>query len=277
VLNFSRNNTIDIEDPATLVSAQRLLTQNYEDHCIDAHKAALICGGDVRLQALAATTRASGFTTQIEASSADLQIRADFLRKRATREPHTGKCDAILVTPVSADLDGDHDTAKFLDNFSLVLGVKSTKSKSKSKSQKKSETQSTVSSPSDSLLSPPATSARRTSPSPSGQTKVIDPLDPFHISSTESRSASVLEESDDSNSFVINWTDLLLPALVVENKKMNDTKTKALNQGRMYSVSAVTFLASLGITGYPVYCLVTSGKIGGVLVTWQATKGKVRA
>jgi hypothetical protein len=57
---------------------------------------------------------------------------------------------------------------------------------------------------------------------------------------------------------------------------MNETKTKALNQGRMYSVSAVTFLASLGITGYPVYCLITSGKMGGVLVTWHATKGKVR-
>jgi hypothetical protein len=277
MLNFSRNDAVDIEDANTLVSEQTNFAHGYQRHCGHAYLAALdYCQMDVQDQAIAATKRASEFRAQINDSSKDIQKRADTVRNRATREPHTGKCDAILVTSTPAFWirDGNPDAAKFLDNFSFVLGTKSTTSKS----QTKPETQSTVPPTPDSLMIPTiAATIRRPSPSPSGQGKTVDPLDPFYVCCTESRPAPALTNPDNSNASVINWTDLLLPAFVVENKKMDETKTKALNQGRMYSVSAVTFLASLGITGYPVYCLVTSGKMGGVLVTWHATKGKVRA
>ena len=257
-----------------MVSTQTLFAENYDEHCVQASAGTFRnCSEDVRFQAHAASSRALEFAAQIRASCGDVRKRACDLRKRATDEPHTGKCDAILVTPISANLiREDSDAATFLDNFSLVMGSKP----AISKSQKSPKPQSTVPTLSNSLLTPPTTT-RQPSRSPSVETKAIDCLDPFHISCTESYSASVLENADTSDTSAIDWTDLLLPAFVVENKKTDERETKALNQGRMYSVSAVTFLASLGITGYPIYCLITSGSIGGVLVTWHAKAEQVRA
>jgi hypothetical protein len=125
------------------------------------YKAAVnYCQVDVQNQALAATTRATEFRAQINDSSKDIQKRADTVRNRATREPHSGKCDAILVTPVPAFWirDGNPDAAKFLDNFSFVLGTKSTTSKS----QTKPEVQSTVPPTPDSLMIPTTAATIRT-------------------------------------------------------------------------------------------------------------------
>ena len=70
---------------------------------------------------------------------------------------------------------------------------------------------------------------------------------------------------------------MLLPVLVAEYKRWDEDEAKSLNQGRFYCVASVTFLAALGIEGYPVFVLVTNGKVGAVLLSWQSQGKKVSA
>ncbi|KAF7371662.1 hypothetical protein MVEN_00022200 [Mycena venus] len=67
---------------------------------------------------------------------------------------------------------------------------------------------------------------------------------------------------------------LLLPHVVVEYKKPSDTAGKALNRGRMYLVSIVSFYVALGIEDRPFFCLVTAGKVGVLLMAWKSSKQK---
>ncbi|OBZ67504.1 hypothetical protein A0H81_12700 [Grifola frondosa] len=66
-------------------------------------------------------------------------------------------------------------------------------------------------------------------------------------------------------------SDLQVPIFIKEYKKQNDTATKALNQARCYGVSAADFNHRIGLEGYPVFCLATSGTAGCVLLTWYST------
>ncbi|KAF7985645.1 hypothetical protein HWV62_2163 [Athelia sp. TMB] len=63
-------------------------------------------------------------------------------------------------------------------------------------------------------------------------------------------------------------TALLLPVLVSAYKKQDHTQMKTVNQCRSYLISAVSFLASIGITEHRVFGLVTEGARGGVLMAW---------
>ncbi|KAF7972508.1 hypothetical protein HWV62_17784 [Athelia sp. TMB] len=63
-------------------------------------------------------------------------------------------------------------------------------------------------------------------------------------------------------------TALLLPVLVSAYKKQDHTQMKSVNQCRSYLISAVSFLASIGITEHRVFGLVTEGARGGVLMAW---------
>jgi hypothetical protein len=69
---------------------------------------------------------------------------------------------------------------------------------------------------------------------------------------------------------------LLFPHLVVEYKKRNDTEAKALNQGRMYLISLISFYAALNIVDRAFYALVTNGAKGALLMGWKSKRAKVR-
>jgi hypothetical protein len=268
VLNFSRNNAVDIEDADVLSSTQIKLAKAYESHCWAAGMSASDLGyaEDVLDQCRSATGQAGAFKRQILPDAKKLATR---IKNRATREPLTGQCDAILVTPISVSvIRSNPGVAQYLDKSNLLLHTNSTIVKNE-------EAQGTAPSTSNALLTLPSTSTRSVSPSPSQQSKIVDPLGPFQVSCTESRTASDPENIGDSDSLAINRNDLLLPGCVVEYKKMDETETKALNQARMYLVSAVTFLSALGITGYPVFGLVTSGKTGGVILAWYSKEQDV--
>ncbi|KAJ6467568.1 hypothetical protein C8R47DRAFT_990401 [Mycena vitilis] len=64
--------------------------------------------------------------------------------------------------------------------------------------------------------------------------------------------------------------NMLFPHAVAEYKKRTENEGKALNQGRMYLVSLVSFFSALGIEGYPFFGVVTSGKQGAVLMAWKS-------
>ncbi|KAJ7270723.1 hypothetical protein B0H12DRAFT_1320184 [Mycena haematopus] len=63
---------------------------------------------------------------------------------------------------------------------------------------------------------------------------------------------------------------LLLPHSPAEYKKHADSETKALNQGRLYLISVVSFYAAMGIEDYPFYDTVTAGKRGAILMAWKS-------
>lgn len=63
---------------------------------------------------------------------------------------------------------------------------------------------------------------------------------------------------------------LPLPLLLMEYKKRGDTATKATNQTRLYLISSVRFLATLGLFEVPVFATLTSGAKAGVFLAWAA-------
>jgi hypothetical protein len=69
---------------------------------------------------------------------------------------------------------------------------------------------------------------------------------------------------------------LTLQHVVTEFKKQSDDEGKALNQGRKYFVSLVAFYSALPTDDYAFYCIVTSGKIGTILMAWKSSKQDVR-
>jgi hypothetical protein len=66
--------------------------------------------------------------------------------------------------------------------------------------------------------------------------------------------------------------DLLLPVLLSQYKKKDDTIEKSMNRMRISLVSALRFLAALSITEQPVFGLVVNGRLGAVIMAWQKSE-----
>lgn len=96
---------------------------------------------------------------------------------------------------------------------------------------------------------------------------------PLRVSSTESISAPTLSIPENSP---FDSNVILLSGFVAEYKKTSETEDAALNQERMYLVSTIKFLAVLGIKGFAVFGLMTSGQTGGILMAWQSETNDVR-
>ncbi|KAG7440399.1 uncharacterized protein BT62DRAFT_938077 [Guyanagaster necrorhizus] len=62
---------------------------------------------------------------------------------------------------------------------------------------------------------------------------------------------------------------ILFAILVVEHKRPHDDAAKPLNQARAYVDAAVRLLQAHGITGLPVFALATNGNDGVVLMAWH--------
>ncbi|KAF9525860.1 hypothetical protein CPB83DRAFT_858755 [Crepidotus variabilis] len=64
---------------------------------------------------------------------------------------------------------------------------------------------------------------------------------------------------------------LLIPFILNEYKRNSDAIHQAFNQVRMYCVSALEFLASIGITDHPVWGVVAAGNEGAIVMAWKST------
>ncbi len=69
----------------------------------------------------------------------------------------------------------------------------------------------------------------------------------------------------------------LLPVFLGEYKKLNESPMKAVRQLKLYLVSAVVFLASMGFKKQPVYGLATNGTVGVILCCWYSGVDDVRS
>ncbi|KAJ7613594.1 hypothetical protein DFH06DRAFT_1242353 [Mycena polygramma] len=91
---------------------------------------------------------------------------------------------------------------------------------------------------------------------------------PFAVCTTET---SIIQQGIEPPPKPFKGKNFLLPHAVAEYKKPSDDDGKALNQGRMYLVSLVSFFSALGIENYPFFGFVTSGKKGAILMAWKSS------
>ncbi|GBE90005.1 hypothetical protein SCP_1800270 [Sparassis crispa] len=296
-LIFPRNKAIDFilddnspEKQKSLAKQQKNFAESYYVHCLAVQGHSLRYSTAVQVQADAASTQALHFSVQVNSLSENPGEMVDILRKHAASEPLRGICDAIVVSGIKDAFD-DKDspaTRKFLNKQALVQHTLTTRSKKDQPEKLASQTSShppptpaveahpkasgskTTSAP-KTTSTPKTTSAR--SRAPSAQSTLRNRVgDPFVNSCSPLVSGSSIKHDNipRRDPEAITRDQLLLPVLVAEYKRWDEDQAKSLNQGRFYCVASVTFLAALGIEGYPVFALVTNGKVGAVLLSWQS-------
>jgi len=70
--------------------------------------------------------------------------------------------------------------------------------------------------------------------------------------------------------------EFAIPFIAAEYKRNCVSLHQAFHQGQMYLTFGAEFLAALGITDYPIWCLVTAGTQGTIIMAWKSTKSTMR-
>ena len=65
---------------------------------------------------------------------------------------------------------------------------------------------------------------------------------------------------------------LFVPFIFAEYKRNTYSLEQAYHQIQMYCIFGVEFLASIGLTDFPVWGLVTAGTRGSIIMAWKSTK-----
>ncbi|THH14417.1 hypothetical protein EW146_g5906 [Bondarzewia mesenterica] len=270
-LTLSRNDTVDITDPALLASVEDTFAEYNDNLSSSAYTAASSLQDEARTHALNALIRAAKMRQQVQTLASDPATMMQTIQTRAAPEPRTGKCDAILVMPIFDVLGeriGSSTVQESLpENFAFVQRAKDSGNGGRATIPVSDQ-------------APKILSTRLSSATNQDSSKKVDELgyllDIFRCSDFYAKSTHTpISGVSLTQAPLIDSRTLLLPTLVAEYKKQ-DSVTKPINQGRMYLVSAVTFLAAVGITNYPVFGLVTDGAEGVVTLAWYSeTQDKI--
>ncbi|EGO29000.1 hypothetical protein SERLADRAFT_456323 [Serpula lacrymans var. lacrymans S7.9] len=272
VLNAPRNIALDAmrTSAADHVRERSKLARQYESHC-------RLADFSVASQALQALNQSASFVEQVKG---DIEARLlDALERRTNQEPTRGKCDAILVVPLEGvcakivKILGQSEGRKFVKNLALIAHPGAEKSASGTGKNDRANSDSARHLTVEPQPSSVTDNSKSTSyPSLHNVFTATVPRPPSESSETLSKDVVQLQAAQDGE--IDN--DLLLPVLTAEYKKKDVTTTfKALNQSRMYTVSALYFLRSLGIVDFPLFGLVTSGSEGAVSMAWYSSKQQV--
>ncbi|KAG1717685.1 hypothetical protein EDB19DRAFT_1179074 [Suillus lakei] len=202
----------------------------------------------------------------------------EVIAKHSSLDPTTGKCDAVLVIPCSgaattmlqpiSSIDKQENLLKF---FMLIQGPKPDENDS-STGETSNEIKKTIGrsqmATSDRPLQVPSSSRISDSKKPDFKTL----HDPFFCHADDNqvtqRTEAILSKTSGDEP---GGKDLLLPVLLAEYKKRDESAiSTAMNQMRIYLVSALTFLSELGITDQPVFGLVVNGARGALTMGWKA-------
>jgi hypothetical protein len=209
------------------------------------------------------------------------------IETHSSKDPVTGICDAILVTPYSggatAMLQGISSCDKqsssdeqssnnkeetFRESFLLVQDPKPEKldaSEGETSHQiKKPVTRGSKSKSNKSLTVPTISKTDRY--------LLQNPFLYHPDGNPATQKKETMPSKDTSSDEPTRGTDILLPLLIAEYKKDTSGISAAMNQMRVYQVSAVTFLSELGITDQSVYGLVVSGTLGAITMAWKTNK-----
>jgi hypothetical protein len=189
------------------------------------------------------------------------------------KDPVTGKCDAILVVPFSGGatamlqgISSSKEQEDLLKPFLLVQDPKpeeldaSTGGTSHQVEKTVGHSRKTTSNKS---LHVPSSS--RVSGSKTAEQNLLQ-----HLFLYDPDSNPATQKKETMPSANTSGTDILLPVLLAEYKKKDTSAiSTAMNQMRMYQVSAVTFLSALGITDQPVFGPVVNGTLGAITMAWK--------
>ncbi|KAJ7263684.1 hypothetical protein B0H12DRAFT_1217397 [Mycena haematopus] len=241
---YARNQSVDT---ASAISAKAFVedqvrqVKDYRNHCAAAQNDIIKLdddmpsGGLVVEQSITATSQAQTLLQVVQSYERRAEEYKQWVERRSCREPKQGICDTILF----AALPGFSD---FIADVDFILDARVPPEEKPAKSDPDSVKQ---------LLQ-----------------------NPFHVCTTEPWMLHTQAAHEAAHNNIHQFQhDLILPHFIVEYKKTDDKDgAKALNQGRMYLVSMIAFYTALGIEDYPFFALVTSGKMGAILMAWKSSK-----
>ncbi|KAG2358646.1 hypothetical protein BDR07DRAFT_1462916 [Suillus spraguei] len=231
-LNFARNLAADNSSFATQAIK---VAQEYQAFCLEQYQCFPPTTETFRswTQAAAARDQAMHFLDAIHLRNLKRNF-TELIAYRSSKDPVTGKCDAILVIPCSGvttailqHISSIEEKEKLLKYFMLVQSRKT------------------------------------------DQNQLNNPF-PCHPDGNQTTQTKETILSEDPSCDEPNRQDLLLPVLLAEYKKTDESAiSTAMNQTKTYLVSAVTFLSELGLTDKPIFGLVVNGTLGAVTMAWK--------
>ncbi|KAK0434344.1 hypothetical protein EV421DRAFT_1840832 [Armillaria borealis] len=172
---------------------------------------------------------------------------AEVISKRAQEEPDNAKCDSFLAFPVSIPVSiprrgRPEPLVRGWDHLKRRDNQPNQSPKVEETAQTKSDAEKT-----QRMKSPFFTNASETQ----------------NFKLTQSQLTKIVENLLGRH---------LISVLFGEYKKPDEEDGKAVNQCKMYMVSGVMHLKSLGITRYPVFGLATNGTVGALLCCWYSKR-----
>ncbi|KAJ7714769.1 hypothetical protein DFH07DRAFT_863228 [Mycena maculata] len=239
-IHYARNQAVDRLSAESFVQDQIKQVKDYLGSCADAQTDARHLDTSVWRQSITATARAQELLDFVEPFNERPDEYKRWVQHRSGREPKDGICDAILFAalPGFPDLIADAEFVR------------------------------------DARAPPQDAPTVQNSDSNSESDSVKKQLqNPFYVCTTESWMRRTQAAHEQAHKNVLQFQDhLLLPHFVAEYKKSAEDEGKALNQGRMYLTSMVAFYTTLGVEDYPFFALVTSGKVGAILMAWKSSE-----
>jgi hypothetical protein len=274
-LNLARNLAADDSSSATWVAAATL---DNEALCFQQMRRIIETPDSGNLkQAQIARNQASLFSDNIQSRAQQVKFKT-----HSYKDPVTGKCDAILVVPFSGgatamlqNISSSKEQEDLLKPFLLVQDPKPeefTKPEELDASTgetshqiEKTVGQSRKTKSNKSLQVPTDIDHARKS-----RMFEIDLRD--HVFGCYPDGKPATQKNNTMPSKKTSGTDIQIPVLVAEYKKTSTSGiSTAVNQMRIYQVSAVTFLSALGITGQPVFGLIVNGTLGAITMAWKTS------
>ncbi|KAG2358618.1 hypothetical protein BDR07DRAFT_1611785 [Suillus spraguei] len=278
-LNLARN---PAADDTSFASRAIKVTEEYQDFCTEQRRCIPFTRETASSweQAAAARDQANQFSDDI-IRRLSMGNFAEVIADHSSKDPVTGKCDAILVVPWSGvatmmtqRISSVEEKDTFLKSFMVVQGPKPDKPDTST-----GETPHQIETPyghrqkttSGRSLQVPSSSRVSESKKPN-RNQLHDPFlhHPDRNQVTQTQEAIL---SKDAPCDEPSQQNLLLPVLLAEYKKKDKSAiSTSMNQMKTYLVSSVTFLSKLGIVDKPVFGLIVNGTLGAVTMAWMTNK-----
>ncbi|KAF8217828.1 hypothetical protein K438DRAFT_1656768 [Mycena galopus ATCC 62051] len=252
-IHFPRNETADQLKESTIddvIAGQIKQATDYRRLCASAY--VMADSSEVRGQALIALNQADTLSNTLETHTQSAQHFRTFVDNHSHQEPRDGICDGILFMAIRPP--------PAVNSKSLLAQTQFIRPSS-----------NPVYEPGIIKLSPEMIQIRDTLHNPF-RTRTNKPAPVEVISPPQ-------EIPPPEEILGVDEVDfdglILLPHAPVEYKKPSEELGKALNQGRMYLVSVVAFYSAIGIEDHAFYSVVTSGRLGAVIMAWKSSTSKI--
>ncbi|KAJ7085447.1 hypothetical protein B0H15DRAFT_376251 [Mycena belliarum] len=288
-IHLPQNQLAEVEDSNRLAEIVKDVTQSSPRFCLNAQINAAKTsefGSELSIQAAQATLQAHTTAFSYKSLCDHQQKLQQLIQRRSRREPKDGKCDAMCFFAVSAPSSIEAADVAALDLFKYTKEEPATKQKDTKTGESDSSSGRGAGDAKGKTATNEVKPTKKGESSGTGASKAVPTLNdatrkyrlqnPFNLSQDLSLAAVDAVPEFKVPEPDAAWLEdkLLFPHLVVEYKKQHHTAGKALNQGRMYLISVISFYAALNIVDRAFYALVTNGAKGALLMGWKSKRGE---